>query len=102
MPSGRPPITDSPWFWSYLFATAALIALALIGPKYSARQAQIEREFQGRQRAAQSLQGQEPTGQLSTAEQTLITLCPLFIGLAAATVIAWIVFWRKHNLSPDP
>jgi len=98
MPSPAQPITDSPWFWAYLFATAALIALALMGPKYSARQAQIEREFQGRQRAAQSMQGQEPTGQLSTAQRTLITLRPLFIGLAAVTVIAWIVFWRTHQL----
>jgi hypothetical protein len=91
------PITDSPWFWAYLFATAALIALALMGPKYSARQAQIEREFQGRQRAAQSLHGQEPSVQLSSSERTLITLQPLFIGLAATTVIAWIVFWRTHR-----
>jgi len=102
MPSGRQPITDSPWFWAYLFATAALIALALMGPKYSARQAQIEREFQGRQRAAQTMQGQEPTGQLSTAEQTLITLRPLFIVSAAATVIVWIVFWRTHQLRQAP
>jgi hypothetical protein len=102
MPYNRPmgstsrPITDSPWFWAYLFATAALIALALIGPKYAARQAQIEREFQGRQRAAESAQGREPSGYLSSAEQTLITLRPLFLGMAAVTITAWIVFWRKH------
>ena len=102
MTEGRQAITDSPWFWAYLFATAALIALALMGPKYSARQAQIEREFQGRQRAAQSLQGQEPTGQLSSAERTLITLKPLFIGLAAATVVAWIVFWQTHRNRQAP
>ena len=90
-------MTDSPWFWAYLFATAGLIGLALIGPKYAARQAQIEREYQGRQRAAQNLQGQEPTGTVSTAEKTLITLRPLFLGLAAATTIAWIVFWRNRS-----
>jgi hypothetical protein len=90
------PITDSPWFWVYLFATAALIALALMGPKYAARQAQIEREFQGRQRAAQSAAGQEPSGEVSTAEKTLITLQPLFLTLAAITVASWIVFWRRH------
>ena len=96
------PITDSPWFWAYLFATAALIALALIGPKFAARQAQIEREFQGRQRAAQNMRGQEPTGPLSTAERTLITLRPLFLGLAAITTIAWIVFYRNRMVTHTP
>jgi len=100
MRATRSSITDSPWFWAYLFATAALIALALIGPKFAARQAQIEREFQGRQRATQQAQGHEPSGELSNAEKTLITLRPLFLGLAAVTAAAWIVFWRSrlaHN-----
>jgi hypothetical protein len=98
-------MTDSPWFWVYLFTTAALIALALIGPKFAARQAQIEREFQGRQRAAQNIRGQEPTGTLSTAERTLISLRPLFFGLAAITAIAWIVFYRSRLMqqaAPTP
>jgi|SRR6185295_15672747 len=98
MPFAQRPITDSPWFWVYLFATGALIALALMGPKFAARQAQIEREFQGRQRAAQSASGQEPSGALSSAEKTLITLRPLFLTMAAITVVAWIVFWRGHVL----
>jgi len=98
MTAAQRPVTDSPWFWVYLFATAALIALVLMGPKYAARQAQIEREFQGRQRAAQSAAGQEPSGAVSTAEKTLITLQPLFLALAAITVIAWIVFWRRHMI----
>ncbi len=95
-------MTDSPWFWAYLFTTAALIALALIGPKFAARQAQIEREFQGRQRAAQSMHGQEPTGPLSTAERTLITLRPLFFGLAAIMTVAWIVFYRTRMVNHAP
>jgi hypothetical protein len=97
MSSAARPITDSPWFWAYLFATAALIALALIGPKFASRQAQIEREFQGRQRVAQRAHGQQPSGQLSTAERTLITLRPLFLGLAIFTIVAWIVFWRTRS-----
>ena len=94
--SGSRPITDSPWFWAYLFGTAALIALALAGGKYGPRQAQIEREFQGRQRAAQHLNRQTPDVELSTAERTLITLRPLFLLLAAITTIAWLVFWRRR------
>jgi hypothetical protein len=90
------PITDSSWFWAYLFCTAALIALALIGPKYARRQGHIEREFQGRQRAAENLSGREPSVGLSSSGTTLITLQPLFFALAAVTVFAWIVFWRRH------
>jgi len=105
MAATRRSMTDSPWFWVYLFTTAGLIALALIGPKFAERQAQIEREYQGRQRAAQQAQGEEPTGELSTAERTLITLRPLFLGLAAITIIAWIVTWmssrRTRLLTPD-
>jgi len=79
-----------------LFGAAALVALTLIGPKYSRRQAHIEREFQGRQRAAQVKSGQEPTIELSSAEKTLITLRPLLISLAAITMLAWFVFWRTR------
>jgi hypothetical protein len=96
MDSSPPPLTDSPWFWVYLFTTAGLIALALATPKFSERQAQIEREYQGLQRVAQARGGQEPSGELSTTGRTLVTLQPLFLGLAAITIVAWIVFWRKH------
>ena len=95
-------ITDSPWFWAYLFGTAALIALALAGGKYGPRQAQIEREFQGRQRSAQNLQGQEPDVTLSTAQRTLVTLRPLFIALAVITTGAWLIFWRQLRRSRLP
>ncbi|MDX1945478.1 MAG: hypothetical protein SFU86_08715 [Pirellulaceae bacterium] len=92
-------ITDSPWFWAYLFGTAALVALALAGPKFAARQAQIEREFQGRERAAQNLGGQEPSLPMSTTGQTLITLRPLFIGMAILTTAAWCLYWWSWRRS---
>src|SRR5262245_30754183 len=106
MQPSRRPITDSHWFWAYLFATAGLIGLALIGPKFAARQSHVEREFQGRQRAAQNVAGQPPSVELSTAERTLVTLRPLFLGLAVATIAAWIVFWRNRatqlSVIPQP
>ena len=92
-----PRMTDSPWFWAYLFGTAALLALALAGPKFGPRQAQIEREYQGRTRAAQNLNDVEPDVKMSTAERTLITLRPLFLGLAALTTAAWIAFWVSRR-----
>jgi hypothetical protein len=103
MTAASRPMTDSPWFWAYLFGTAALVALALMSPKYGSRQAQIEREFQGRERAAQNRAGHEPDIAMSTAGDTLITLRPLFLALAAVTSIAWFVFWwtrrRGANLA---
>jgi hypothetical protein len=98
-PTAR-PITDSPWFWAYLFSTAALIALALIDPKFGPRQAQVEREYQGRQRAAQSQGGQQPNVEMSSPHQTLISLRPLLLGLACLTIVAWIIFWRTRSSQP--
>ncbi len=107
--SASRPLADSPWFWVYLFGIAALIALALAGPKFGERQAQIEREYQGRTRAAQNLNGAEPDVPLSTSERTLITLRPLFLALAAITAVGWIVHWwtrrvqwtQRHSRTSD-
>jgi len=99
------PLTDSPWFWVYLFGTAALIGLALISPKFGPRQAQIEREYQGRTRAAQNLNGVEPDVAMSSAERTFVTLRPLFLTLAGISSLGWIVFWwtrRVHRHSHSP
>ena len=103
MPAPR-PITDSPWFWVYLFGTAALIALALVSPKFGPRQAQIEREYQGRTRAAQNLNGENPDLTMSTAQRTLVTLRPLFIALAVITAAGWAVFWwtRQRATQSEP
>ncbi|QDU25688.1 hypothetical protein ETAA8_07580 [Anatilimnocola aggregata] len=102
-PQPRSALTDSPWFWAYLFGTAALIALFFAGGKFGPRQAQIEREYQSRTRAAQQLNGQEPSIKLSTPEQTMVTLEPLWYLLAVVTVIGWFLFWRSRratNSSP--
>ena len=98
MPAPPRPVTDSPWFWVCLFAAAALIGLAAISSKYAKRQAQIEREFQGRQRAAQNVQGQSPSVPLSTPDETIIPLWPLVLGLTALVPIAWLIFLRRQSL----
>jgi hypothetical protein len=91
-------ITDSPWFWVCLFAAAGLIGLALISSKYGKRQAQIEREFQGRQRAAQNVQGQSPNVPLSTPDQTLIPLWPLALALSSLIPIAFFILYRRQSI----
>jgi hypothetical protein len=89
-------LSDSPWYWVYLFCTAGLIALVLAGPKFAARQSQIERSAQGRQRAVQNLSGEEPTTQLSTEENTHIRLRPLYYVLGALLAFAWIKLgWKQ-------
>ena len=90
-------VTESAWFWGYLFGMFALVALSIAGPKFAARQAQLEQQFQGRERALQIRSGEEPSIELSTPENTIITLWPLYAGLSAATVIAWVVFWRTRR-----
>jgi hypothetical protein len=101
MPSPPRPITDSPWFWVCLFAAAALIGLALISSKYGKRQAQIEREFQGRQRAAQNVQGQSPNVPLSTPDETMIPLWPLVLALSALIPIAFFLLHRRQSTQSD-
>jgi len=52
--SGQPPfrLVDCPWFWALAFSSMALVATALVAPKYAVRQQQIEGRFLGRQQAA--------------------------------------------------
>lgn len=86
---------DSPWFWGYWFGIFALVALLLSYPKFQERQAQIEREYQGRTRATQQQRGDEPDVEMSTPERTEIALWPLVAGMAALTLASWIVHWRQ-------
>ena len=92
----RRSILESPWYWLYVFCTAALVALALMGPKFAARQSQIERQYQGRERAQQQRLGREPAAQMSTVGQTYISLTPLVVVLAAVLAVAWPVLWWRH------
>jgi len=94
----RPPITDSAWFWVYLYAAVGLILLAVLQPKYGQRQAGIERQFQGRQRAMDKQLGKELSEQkpFSTPESTIISLRPLYLSLAGACLIGWVVLWWRH------
>ncbi len=93
----RPPLTDSPWFWIHAFATFALVALTVMGPRMLERQAQIERKQQGRQRALESAAGQTPRTALSTPQSTKITLAPLFVIVGAVWIVAWVMLWRRSQ-----
>jgi len=97
--SQQPPrrsVTQSPWYWVYLFCTAGLIGLVLMGPKFGHRQAQIEREYQGRQRADQQRQGQQPSTPMSTSDHTTMQLWPLYLILTIVISVAWAMLWKQH------
>lgn len=93
----HPSMTDSPWFWAYLFCTAALLALALAAPKYSLRQAQLEREFLARQEGGQTVKGADGQSIDAPAQDNLILrLAPLFAICGILLVVTWSRFWWSH------
>lgn len=89
-------ITESPWYWAYLFCTGALIALVIIGPKYAQRQTQIEQNGQKRQWAAQLAAGRSQGDSPADNQQPAIVLWPLFVVLGLVLSIAWIKLIRDH------
>lgn len=92
----RKSLFESPWYWIYVFATGALIALMLLGWKFGPRQAQIENKFLGHEAAAERAAGGEPAErELSTSDDTMIGLTPLYIVLGVVFVVAWIAVWRQ-------
>jgi hypothetical protein len=90
-------VLDSPWYWLYVFSAAALAALFLAGPRYAQRQAQLERNYQARQRAVQHRVGEAPSTPLSEPSRTHIPLWPLFGVLSVLLLIAW---WKLGRRQP--
>ncbi len=93
----RPPITDSAWFWVYLFATAGLIALTLTGNKFDHRQAEIEREFSARQSYGHVVSGEDGPMSPPSAGRQYLTLRPLYIALGVIVVVGWTTFYVRRS-----
>lgn len=93
--SPRRSILDSPWYWLYAFCAAGLVALLLMSPKYAARQTQLERNHQGRERANQAARGQTPDVPMTEDGRTVVRLQPLGMLLATAFLGSWFVVWRQ-------
>lgn len=96
------PLSDSPWFWLYTFATFGLVLLVLIGPKFEARRAQQERQFQGRSRALQQKLGEEASVPLSEPGRTWLTLRPLYVVLGVMIATGWITLWWQRRRAHEP
>ena len=46
----RPRLTENPWFWLMLFGSLGAAGVVVIGPKYAARHARLERMAETRER----------------------------------------------------
>jgi len=92
----RPPITDSPWFWVYMFATAALALLMVSKPKLQYRQAWLERQHQAREFSHRLAEGQAIEGELIQPETTHIRIEYFFYLLAGVLILAWGRLWYSR------
>jgi len=79
---------------------AGLIALVLMGPKFSRRQAIIETKSEGRQRASMNLSGHTlpPANEDRTPR---IQLTPLYLVLTALLGLAGFQLWRRRVKPSD-
>jgi hypothetical protein len=105
----RAPITDSPWFWVLMFSLVGLLALVVIGGKYSRRQAAIERQYQARERVAEKLTAENnPNGAAriessdarrayATPGDDLVPLWPLAVLLGLVSVAAAVMLYRARR-----
>jgi hypothetical protein len=92
----RPPLTDSPWFWLYLFGTAGVLAIAAQSTRYGDRQAQHDRQFQGRQHIYQHAADEESSEQFSTSADKVADLRPLYALLLIVIGAGWTGFlWQR-------
>lgn len=102
-PRGR--VSDSPWFWVYVFAAGGLSALLIAGPKYQQRQSQMERQFRAR---VTSKQATEVPGALAASDvpsRPFIRLFPLATFFSAVTLgfgTYWFLQLRRRNRRRSP
>jgi hypothetical protein len=94
------PITDSPWFWVFLFCAFALVMVAIYGHNARDRQAMLERRYQARDRVMHNEpvvdQFDEPIAEaegsarrrFATRDKPLIPIWPLIALLTSAIAFA--------------
>ncbi|MFO0905885.1 MAG: hypothetical protein U0939_22955 [Pirellulales bacterium] len=98
----RPPLTDSPWFWLYVFATAGVLALLATSSKFGARQSQLDRQFEGRRHAVLVAADEDMSSDQTAAlrftspGERIESLRPLYALMMVAIVGGWIVLWWQR------
>jgi hypothetical protein len=107
-------ITDSHWFWVLAFSIMALLALVAIGGKYGRRQANMEVEYQARERIAElaadhhgnNSAEDSRTNQLAARRafaspgNTLVPIWPLAAILLCVALFATFMLIRGQRLGP--
>jgi hypothetical protein len=96
-------LADSPWFWLCLFASAAVLALIAIGPKYRQREARLETQLRmrdhlvrGEQSIASSKGDSEPA--VATEDDLIRSTEPLIWILSGAVAVGWgLLFWSRRT-----
>lgn len=92
---------ESPLFWLLLFGTMALVAIVVVGPKFSRRQSRLEANYQGREEVWKHKLSGEPigsAGEPSEAPSTRPLPLVLTLGLPLAAVIYLAAFLlRRHG-----
>lgn len=97
----RPPLSDSPWFWAYVFATGAVVSLLLAQPRYGDRQSQLERQFTARQTSGQVVVGDHGPIPPSTPERMVLPLRPLLVVCCLTMVLGWGgLCWHRFSRRP--
>lgn len=98
-PQSPKPLADSPLFWLLLFASAALVMLAVVQPKFAQREARLERMYHSRGRAAErsppnaARQPSDPRefeADEYVPAEPIVTLRPLMFLLSGVVLAAWI------------
>jgi len=98
------PPTDSPWFWLAIFTFGALVALLLTAQKFEGRQTQLERQYEARQAAGQSISN-DVDRSITRSGRLIITLKPLFSFFVCLLFALTAAFWinrlrrRRHDSS---
>lgn len=97
-PALKPKLSDSPWFWIYLFGVAALVAMFLIGQKADQVQAHRDSNFTRRQLSLERQAGVQ-VELLDDAEETrYVDFRIFYLLIGSVTAIAWVMHWRQYFL----
>lgn len=96
-PDKLPPLTDSAWYWVFIFSGVALLGIIAAGPKYVRRQARAEQRYANRvqtwqhqQQATENVADSTEleTGRLMESQPPRASLIPLAAAVAAVMAVA--------------
>ena len=92
----RPKLTESVWFWGYLFSTAALIILFVMQSKISSRQIDEQRNFQARQQTYENVTRPDNPTNVTQKTANTVTTTPLFVVMGITFAVSWIMLCRQR------